>query len=307
MHKKRHLIVFISLLTLLIACTKDIKVIPDDAIVSKFVVEGWIENNEFAIVKLTRSSGYFDPIPSLRDTAGLLDYIFNDVVVQNAIITVSDGVQTDTLKPIIDFINFTTKYRLPMVYIGSIIKGEVGKSYQLKVEAEGKTLLAITKIPELVELDTLYWRAQFNDSTIGFPWTRFKDPDTLGNAYRIFTKRGELDENYTAALGSEFDDYFINGTQFDFPFNRGEQLRDDTLERDERSRIFGKYQKGELMQIKFCTMDKASYDFWRSFSISQQSGGSPFAAPLNLKSNIQGEGMGVWCGYGATFIEKIAE
>jgi hypothetical protein len=289
------------------SCTKDIDVdLPDSE--TKIVVEGWIENDQYAVVKLSRSSGYFDPIPAFSDTLNFLNYVLNDLVVQNAIVVVSDGLNTDTLVPTLDFVNFAKWYRLPYVYIGKTIKGEVGKNYSLTIVADGKTLKASTKIPELVYMDTLFWKADISDATVGLPWTKFKDPDTLGNAYRIFTRRGGYDEPYTASIGNEFDDYFINGTAFDFPFNRGSQLADDTLEDDLRDKIRGRFPKGDTMDIKFCTMDKASFDFWRTFSISRQSNGSPFASPINLKSNIQGQGgIGVWSGYGATFKKALAE
>ncbi len=293
---------------LLVSCTKEVSVTPPDGVPAMIVVEGWIQNDEYAVVKLSRSSGYFDPIPSFTDTLKILDYILNDLVVQNATVIVSDGLTSDTLKPELNFISYSKKYKLPYVYMGKVLKGIPGKSYSLTVIADGKTFTSSTKIPELINLDTLYWKADIKDQTVGFPWSRFRDPDSLGNAYRLFTRRGGTDDEYTAALGSEFDDYFINATEFDFPFNRGEQISDDTLKKTERSRIYGKYAAGDKMDVKFCTIDKAHFDFWRTFSISQQSGGSPFAAPINLKSNIVGDGVtGIWGGYGATFITAEAK
>ncbi|MBX7180666.1 MAG: DUF4249 domain-containing protein [Bacteroidia bacterium] len=289
------------------SCTKEIEVVLPDA-ENKIVVEGWIENDQYPVVKLSRSAGFFDPVPTLADTIGFLNYILNDLVVQNATVIVSDGIISDTLVPTLDIINFSKEYRLPLVYLGHTIKGEVGKTYTLKVMVEGKTLTSSTRIPELIYMDTLYWKPDISDDGVGFPWTKFQDPDTLGNAYRIFTRRGGYDEPYVAPIGNEFDDYFVNGTAFDFPFNRGSQLSDDTLQNDAEDRIRGKYLKGDTMDIKFCTMDKASYDFWRTFSISRQSNGSPFAAPINLKSNISGKGgIGIWSGYGATFKKAVAQ
>lgn len=300
------LISFVVLCVSMPSCTKEIDVNIGDA-ETKIVVEGWIENDQYAIVKLSRSSGYFDPIPAFSDTLNFLDYVLNDLVVQNATVVISDGVNFDTLVPTLDFEKFAKWYRLPLVYIGKSIKGEAGKTYSLTVLADGKKLTATTKIPELVYLDTLYWRADISDATVGLPWTKFKDPDTLGNAYRIFTKRGGIDEPYTTPNGNEFDDYFINGTSFDFPFNRGGQFADDTLEKPLREKISGRYLLGDTIDIKFCTMDRASFDFWRTFGISRQSNGSPFASPINLKSNIYGGGIGIWCGYGATYKKALAQ
>jgi hypothetical protein len=297
----------VAFCVLLIACTKDIEVVPTSGVEAKIVVEGSIENGEFAVVKLSRSSGYFDPIPSLKDTVGILNYLLNDLVVKDAIVVVSDGVIFDTLVPTLNFVSFLKKYKLPYVYFGKKIKGEPGKSYSLAIVADGKKMNSVCKIPELITLDTLYWKPQISNPNFGFPWTRFKDPDTLGNGYRMYCRRGGTDDEYTAALGGEFDDYFINGTRFDFPFNRGPEISDDTLQKSERDMIFGKYKKGQLMDVKFCTIDKGTFDFWRTFSIGQQSGGSPFAAPINMKSNIKGDGIGIWGGYGATFISAEAK
>jgi hypothetical protein len=58
--------------------------------------------------------------------------------------------------------------------------------------------------------------------------------------------------------------------------------------------------------LKWCTIDKAHFQFWQTMERSNNSNGNPFAAPVSIKSNIS-NGLGVWGGYGASYDTIIAK
>jgi hypothetical protein len=53
-------------------------------------------------------------------------------------------------------------------------------------------------------------------------------------------------------------------------------------------------------------MDKAHYEFWNSFQDEVLNTGNPFASSVTvIKSNILGDGLGIWGGYGVSFHSLI--
>lgn len=54
---------------------------------------------------------------------------------------------------------------------------------------------------------------------------------------------------------------------------------------------------GDVIVVKFCTIDKAHYEFWRTFETAVAGVSNPFAAPTTVRTNVKG-GLGIWGGYG---------
>ena len=53
----------------------------------------------------------------------------------------------------------------------------------------------------------------------------------------------------------------------------------------------------DTVNIKFCSIDKETYDFWETFQKELFNAGNPLAASNSkIKSNIN-NGLGVWGGY----------
>ena len=96
-------------------------------------------------------------------------------------------------------------------------------------------------------------------------------------------------------LSSVFDDAIINGTIFDFPIDRGYN-RNDSIDFD----VYGLFDRGDTITVKWSNIDKAHFDFWRTYEFSLGSQGNPFASPLEIKSNIVG-GLGIWGGYAPSY------
>ena len=278
----------------LASCQEDIdlKILSGDR---KIVIEGFIENGKFAEVIVTRNS----PLSQSVD--------FNAIMVSNAQVYVSNGVITDTLK--LDTLITSSN---PFVYTGNTIVGVVGQTYFLTVIADGKTYTSQTTIPIPITLDSVWWKPQPPEDSLGWAWAHLTEPVGLGNGYRWYAKRPTkfvifegnpllLDRRYVAPFGATFDDKFIDGKSFDFAYNRGYDATEQSYYSDEPEKERGMYKYGDSIYIRFCTIDKAAQDFYQTFEAAQSSNGNPFASPVLILSNIQGGGLGVWAGMGATY------
>ncbi len=279
----KRLLTLVAVILALGACQDEITLElpePDDAI----VVEGSIENDSIAVVILTRNDPYFSSF-NFND---LGDYFVTDAEVR-----VTDGIDTVQLTELsvpstagFDFIVYAD--------LAYDMIGEMGKTYWLLVQAGDTELKAQTTIPNMQQIDSLYYRpvTEDNDTLVALRAT-VKDPDTLGNYYRSFTRVNS--DLFWPPLNSVADDLFINGVSFDFPIFRG-QPRTEELDPN----TYGFFTRGDTVRVKFCAVDARHYDFWAT--IEQQLGqeGSPFASPTEILSNVEG-GLGVWGGYGAVY------
>jgi hypothetical protein len=261
---------------------------------TKLVVEGYVYQDSIPFLFLTKNSPFFATL----DSSALQQYI-----VRGAKITISDGFTTDTMQEL-NFGQIT-------VYAAPNIRGEVGRTYTLRVEAIGLTVTASTTIPAPIPLDSVWWKVQGEHDSLGFIWAHLTDPDTIGNYYRWYAKRishypdGEQkDDDFIAPIGSTFEDKFINGKSFDFFYNRG-RMPNSTKEDDENEeREF--FKRGDTVIVRFCTIDRSIFQFWRDEETQVSNNGNPFANPAPVTSNING-GLGVWGGYSITYDTVIAQ
>ncbi|MGL4596957.1 MAG: DUF4249 domain-containing protein [Bacteroidia bacterium] len=277
----KKLILLLASLSLLVSCTKEITIdLPE--VKQKIVVDGGIVTGEYAVVTLTWSAGYFDPV----DSAAL-----SNSIISNALVIMSDGIQTDTLQPQIDF-----NYIIPLVYKGSVITGQVGRTYSITITAGDQTVTSSTTIPNPIPLDSAWFEVEPDRDSLGFMWARMTDPNATGNGYRWFTKRIGEDSRYLPPFGSAFDDQFINGTSFDFAFNRP-RSSDPNAPEDETER--GYFKIGDVVAIRFTAIGQNEVNFFRTYETELSNNGNPFAAPGVVDSNIEG-GLGIWCGYSAS-------
>ncbi|MCC7303523.1 MAG: DUF4249 domain-containing protein [Bacteroidia bacterium] len=279
----KYLLFFLPFTILLTSCVKDIEVdVPEYS--EKLCVDGRIEQGQTAWVVLTRNAAFFGDY----DLNNLLNYIVTD-----AFVTVSNGVTTDTLT-----------HFMYGLYAGSTITGQVGTTYTLNISWNNKVYTSTTTIPGPVPLDSLWFKVQGTMDSLGYVWANFQEPQGTGNAYRWFAKRLNKDQDFIAPFGSAFEDKFIDGQDFDFAYNRG-QLPDSDAPDDNNEEAYY-FKKDDTIVVKFTSIDDPSYQFWRSYETQVLSGGNPFAAPGNVKSNIlpKGEALGVFCGYGV-FLDTL--
>ena len=264
----------------------------------RLVVEGWIEQDQYPVVAVTRNSPYFARV----DSSTLMN-----LFVVNAQVWVSDGVQSEKLELSFDNIG---KGVWPFVcYKGSVIKGEVGKSYDLLIYAEGDTITGTTTIPEPVFLDSIWWEPDNlnnpeNDS-LGYIWGTYDDDPILKQYFRIFTFRRTRDKDWVPLFGSVWDDMFFNGVQFTFSMYRGIPSISDVEAIYDDEELFY-FRKGDTVDVKISSIDREHYEFWRTIEQEYYMGGNPFVYPVVIRHNVKGA-VGVWGGYGSTVYTLVIE
>ena len=321
MNKHSIFIIYLLLLVVsmgMIACQKNISIEVPPA-ESQIVVDGFIENGGLPFIMLTRSASYFSTTSS--------DQLYN-AFVHDALVTLTvDGNNfilselcssniPDSLLPI--FSELTGIVVTPdspfdiCIYtlLNPTFQGEVGKTYFLKVEVDGRTLTATTSIPQIVPFDSVWFEVQGTLDSLGWAFAIISDPDTLGNAYRWFARRinhypnGQIkDPTYIAPFNSANDDRFFNGLTFEFPNARGELPFSD--KEDDKNIEEGFFKVGDTIAVKGCSNDLNTFLFFRSYYQELANQGSPFASPASLRSNVEG-GLGVWAGYGVYLDTIIA-
>ncbi len=259
---------------------------------TRLVVQGEIENGKPPFVVLTSTIGFFSTINLTT---------LQDIFIHGAKVTVSDGVSTiELLEYTIDTAGSSKYYvySVDTVNLSGILLGELNKYYTLSIDYLGKHYTSVTKIPYPKGLDTMW----FGEPIFKGPGTpnnalelfgNYTDPDTLGNYVRYFTRRN----NDVYYPGGIFSDEIVNGkrvTNVDLfaGFNDSTNVKQDSV-------IY--FYPGDSVAVKWCEIDKPVYDFWNTYQFSVQSGGNPFASPINIKSNISNGALGVWAGYGTLY------
>ena len=314
------ILVALALVLLASACEKNIDVELPTA-EAQLVLEGVIEPGTPPYLLLTRTQGYFDP----TDINSL-----SQIFVHNAQVVMDDGNMQfplteicadqipDSLLPLVaELIGVSVEAMQAVNYcvyssLDPAAVGQIGRTYSLTVNAEGKAATASTKINMPVPLDSVWFKLEDpseNDS-LGFAWARLTDPDTLGNAYRWFAQRinsysdGEQKDSYAIPpLGSSFSDQFFNGLSFEFFYFRG--TVNGSSKPDDTNEESGKFKVGDTIVVKFVSIGLAEEDFYTSFETEVSQTGNPFANPANVKSNVEG-GLGIWAGYGTAYDTIIA-
>ena len=293
---KRHGWPIIALILIsfgIVSCEKNVTVeIPQKE--EAIVVEGYIETGEFPYIILSKTLPFFGQINT------------NDVfenLIPGATVFINNGTQIDTLSSFSGF------------YFSTQMRGEVGKTYKLTILANGKTLTAVTNIPNPVKLDSVWWKVNGTRDSLGFAWAHLSDPDTIGNTYRWLAQRinrytygpnaGEVkDSIFIAPIGgSVFEDKFINGRSFDISFPRGSLNFSDKSDDNNDERFY--FKRGDTIVVKFSAIDRSHFQFWRSEETQVGNNGNPFGSPAPVTGNING-GLGIWGGYSTTFDTIIA-
>jgi len=305
-------LIYISVLSIIFSsCTKEVLVdIPEGE--EKLVVDGRIETGQPPIVLLTKSNNIYD------ETSGSL---LLESLVYGATVTVSDGSNSVVLdeicsqnlpsgseEAIASFLNIDTE-ELAQVNIcfysttNTAVYGQVGETYSLKVDFGGETYTSTTKILQPHALDSLYWKEDADNPDNGFSWMTLADPAGQYDAYfwecrriNLNSEGQPIDDRYRATFNPAFDDAFFDGLTFDFAYENPFNFEPDTPV-DER----GFYQRGDTVVVKFSKIDKPVYEFMEMKYTQLQTGGSPFATPSNLPSNISNGALGAWASYSPVY------
>lgn len=291
---------------LIISCTKTIEFnLPQTD--QTMILEATVESGLPPRIVITNSQGYFDPIDSS---------LLNEIFIHDADVVLSDGNQEFILQEF----NFNGIYVYSSLDFAAF--GQYGKTYSLKVNKGNKTLTARAKIPQPLEIDSLWFEKYEAYDSLGLIGAKFTDPDTLGNCYRWFAQRintykynypypydnvkGTVKDNRPLApIGSSTDDKLFNGLTFDFIFARGED--GDFEGPDDEGVEEGFFKTGDTILVKSTTTTYPVYLYVRAMENAAVSNGSIFASSGNLPYNVQGDGLGIFYGYGVSYDTLICE
>ncbi|UOE47432.1 DUF4249 domain-containing protein [Mucilaginibacter sp. SMC90] len=166
----------------------------------------------------------------------------------------------------------TLKETGPGIYKTSKLSGIPGRTYFLKVVAEGKHFNASSTMPQVVHLDTLQFDLFTSKGNSGGPEYStlpvFNDPAPFTNSYRfIQTVNGKLDDTYFV-----LNDNTFNG------------LRNEQLLFNPDAEI----KAGDSVSVEFRCIDKNTYNYF--YTLSQFNTDGPYnTTPTNPPSNITGD------------------
>lgn len=255
----------------------------------KLVVEGIIENDQPPVVILSKSVGYFSKISA---------DILNNSFVHGAEVFVSNGTLTHKLKEYSRSLGNVSLYyySIDSSNLSTAFVGQLNHQYSLRIVSEGKEYTATTTIPGLnKKIDSVWWKKPpvTSDSTKVIVMIRATDPPGFGDYIRYYTKTNR--EPFYPPMNSTFDDYFIDGTTYELQVDKGV---DRNLSVDFDKNFF---RRGDTVGLKLSSIDKATYDFWRTMEFSYSSVGDPFSSPTKVLGNIKGDALGYFGGYASQY------
>ena len=279
---KRLFYVFIFFIAsfFLISCSKD-NTANSGAFQPEIVVEGSIEQGGFPLVYLTRNIPYYTNVDSA-------DFI--NLIIRQAKVVVSDGENTEVLTLMFDQQHFP-----PYYYRGIVLTGQVGKTYQLQIFYGSDTLSAITTIPVPVAIDSAWLQSLNGNPDQSVVFATIHDDPLVVNYYRTFTFSPLTQPGFYPTLESVFNDKLFNGKEYTFELNKGPVTYLNLQN-------FNDYFKmTDSVYVKIQTMNQTQYQFWSDIQSEILNTGNPFASSFHsVNSNIKGNGVGIWGGYGAT-------
>ncbi|MCR6720380.1 MAG: DUF4249 domain-containing protein [Chitinophagaceae bacterium] len=153
-----------------------------------------------------------------------------------------------------------------------------GRTYTLNVQVNSETFTAVCKMPEPVDIDSLF----ITDELLFGEYQKtvnvlFQDPPGRGNAYRFHQVVNGLKEMRIMIMNDDYSDgRLISSTLFYFV---DEDAGNVALK------------SGDEVEVTLQAIDAPVYKYWFSLDRSA-SGGNQQAAPSNPVSNIRGGALG---------------
>ena len=247
----------------------------------RLVVEGRIEAGEYPEVTLTYSSSFAEDL----DTTYLLQH-----VITSAKVTVSDGTNTEVLA-----LGRNPGHIPPFKYYATNLQGATGKTYHLKVEAQGQVFTAETHIPAGTPLEEVTFRKGEPQDSTGHLYVRFRDDDPTVRKFFLFSTRVVGKEHgFTPCLhGAVSNSLWQGQTLIEMQLNKGPIIYP-------KASYNTTFPVGEEVEVKLSVMPEHGYLFWASWQEEVLNAQNPiFPAYTSLKTNIN-NGIGLWCGYAST-------
>lgn len=270
----KHICYIFSLLLLFLSSCDGNYLAPQE---SHLVVEGWIEDDGFPVVMLTKSVAVSEEFQDVSD--------LNKYLVKWAKVSIYDGEDSVILTSMFD-----DKYMPPYIYTTGRMRGKAGHTYRLKIEYEGKVTTAVTTIPQKPDIEDVKVEKVENSDSMYQVKVLLHDNPHERNYYQMFTMMGEDERQFLASYLGSVDDAILQEYTW-IPVYRGRKINE--------RKYWANYRHDEVVTIKIAQIDSISYRFWddynKHFALQDN---MMFAPYTNLPSNIVG-GSGYWCGMGS--------
>jgi len=243
----------------------------------KIIVEGFIANGEFPKVYLTLNVPLWQEVDSS---------LILGKVIRTAKVTVSDGVESEILTS-----HWNKSHFPPYEYRGTELKGESGKTYFLKVEYSGFSLMSQTTIPFPAIVKKIEISPFQNSDSLRDIVLVVEMDSTYNLGYRLFSFKNK-DDSFIETPTIYNDNFNLIGDQ-NFAVSPRPNIQDSSYSEGSH------FLKGDTVTIRTCVIDSSATLFFKSFSVNSLPGKDFFLAEnKSFKSNISTPGFGIWYGCG---------
>ena len=243
----------------------------------KLTVEGQIEEGEFARISLTNSLAFKGVIDSLEVAKS---------IESKAKVVLSNGETSEILTLKKD------ESRFPFLYYRSnLIKGEIGKTYDLSVQIRGKEFVSKTSIPNkagVLNIEFLDWIED------GIVYSEFKD-------IKITIQNGDLEDKYFKIfIKNEKEEKFELARPFIFST---ENIATETfplivsyIKTNDDGENENQIKVNEIIEMKLVAITKDQFYFWKSVEGDQTSILENASFANEVVTNISNGAFGYWSG-----------
>lgn len=239
------------------------------------VVEGHISNGTFPIVFVTTSI----PISNTKKPLSeLQDHILNW-----ARVSITDGEQTVYLTG-----RLNNKYRLKSYFTTNTMRGEIGKTYRIKVEYDDLYAEAETTIPQPPMINSYHLEKLATSDTLYSAYTSVPKQNGTTGFYKFFVKDQDANDYEPSFMGNYTDENIGDGAEL--PVYRAHKNAS-------KEKFQPNFRAGEKFHVRFASIDEFAYNYWSQYDKSISLSKNPFLPfSENLPTNIHG-GIGIWYGY----------
>lgn len=238
------------------------------------VLEAYIEPGERYRLLLTRSAGYFDPLPTL-------DNFLESLLLDSAEVSITHDGVTHVLNNSLAFNPETQKIYNYISSSDEIVPFESGLPFELNVTLpSGRTIVAETRLLPRVEIDSVvieFPETNEPEDTLARALTYFSDDPNTGNHYRRTLHLNSLDsipqQDFVTDDRLVEDSTIAFGTGFDFA-------------------------QGDTLITTLYHISEEYATFLESVDGAAAANGNPFGQPSPVISNLEGtaNALGVFAG-----------
>lgn len=249
------------------------------SIEKSLVVEGWIASDNYPVVMVSK-------VVPIEDKVYNVDELGN-YVMHWAKVTISDGSRDVTLMG-----KYDKRYMPPYIYTTTEMKGEVGKKYDLYVEADGKEATASTTIPVPMAIDSIAVEPDPERPLGHMFYAAFCNESDNGH-FALFYKVGRNSQQFNLSTMGVFDNSVIDKGTVRYPVYISDNLMEET-----DSSMFDI--RPQYLCVRLASVDSISYKYWKDF-LDTYTMSDNFLMPYTnpIRGNVS-EAYGCWSGLGVS-------